>query len=170
VNGAVIWDGAKRREAMSGEERERILEQIYRYAWLLDEQRFEEWLEIFAEGASYVVTTEENVRCGYAFGPILERKETLRERLAERQHLWWVDPAVTSRSVSNPIVEVLGADQAQARFYMVLYKTREGQVTELFGCAKCFTAWRKIGDRWYIQEFRAVLDSGIILGVLDVPI
>jgi 3-phenylpropionate/cinnamic acid dioxygenase small subunit len=42
---------------MSGEERERILEQIYRYAWLLDEQRFEEWREIFAEGASYIVTT-----------------------------------------------------------------------------------------------------------------
>ncbi|GBC82808.1 hypothetical protein HRbin10_01944 [bacterium HR10] len=153
---------------MNGEERERLLQQVYRYAWFLDEKQFDRWIELFAEGASYVVTTEENVRCGYAFAPIRESKETLRERLAEWQRLWWIDPAVTSRVIANPLVEAEGPIRARVRFYMMLYRTKDGHLTELVGCAKCSTLWEKEDDCWRLREFTAILDSGIIPGVLEI--
>ena len=41
--------------------RARIEEFLYREAELLDERRFNEWLELFAEDASYVVPVRRNV-------------------------------------------------------------------------------------------------------------
>jgi 3-phenylpropionate/cinnamic acid dioxygenase small subunit len=151
-------------------EKDRILEQLYRYAWLLDEKRFEEWLELFDEDASYVVTTQENVRCGYAFGPIMEKKESLAERLAELEKLWWVEPVVTSHLISNPIIELVGRGEARTQFHMTIYKTGEDRVSELFVCAKCWVRWRKTEKGWRIREFKAVLDSDVVPGVLEIPV
>ncbi len=151
-------------------EKSRILEQLCKYAWLLDERNFDQWLELFAEDASYVVTTQENVRCGHAFGPIMEKKSSLAERLAELKKLWWVEPVVTSRVISNVLVELTGAGEARTRFYMTIYKTSENQVSELFSCAKCWVSWRKIEGDWRIQEFKAVLDADVVPGVLEIPV
>lgn len=151
-------------------EKSEILDLVYRYAWLIDEKQFDEWLDLFTDDASYVVTTQENARAGLEFGPIMERKDTLRERIGEYKKLWWVDPAVTSHIVSNPLIEVTDSTHAEVKCYITLYRSEEHHVTELQGCAKCWLALEKREGEWKIRSFKAVFDADIIPGVLDIPV
>ncbi|GEM_PF-3569032 len=151
-------------------EKEAILDLLHRYAWLIDEKKFDEWLDLFTDDATYVVTTQENARAGFEFGPIMERKDTLRERIGEYEKLWWVDPVVTSHLISNPLIEVVDSTRAEVKCYITLYRTEEDQVTELQGCAKCWLTLEKRDGAWKIRSFKAVFDAAIVPGVLDVPV
>lgn len=160
----------KRKMSNSLEEKSQILELLSRYAWLVDARKFDEWLGLFAEDASYLVTTNENVQAGFKFGLIMETKKTLVERMVEWRKLWWTEPSVTSHIIGSPLIELIAPEDARADFYITIYKTREKQTTELLACGKCEALLRKTDGQWRIKGFRSVLDADVVPDQLDVPV
>ena len=63
-------------------ERAAVLALYGEYGWLIDEGRFDEWLDLFAEDCSYKVVPRENLAQGLPGCLILcENKDMLRDRI-----------------------------------------------------------------------------------------
>ena len=127
-----------------------VEEFLYREADLLDEQRFEEWLDLFTEDARYYMPIRrnvpvdkrdnENTRERRDMSWFDESKETLRKRVAQiRTGVHWAEEPISrvSHIVSNVRIldtepEELGMGEIKVRCRFVVYRNRlEDEVGDL---------------------------------------
>ena len=160
---------------------------LYREARLLDERRFDAWLELFTDDVRYwmpVRTTryprrskaiaildpdrheEEELSKDSELGIFDESKETLRRRVArlDTGMAWAEDPPSRTRHiVSN--VEVEPADtEAEIRAYsnFVVYRTR-GETEQDFYVGARRDTLRHVDGAWKIARRTIILDQNVLL-------
>src|SRR5919202_1912186 len=126
--------------------REAIEDFLYHEADLLDERRFEEWLDLFADDARYWMPVRENRLSGpddpareleeqggnYYFD---DTKETLRIRV-ERLYTGaaWAEtpPSRTRHLISNVRIRRESGDEVEVQSSFLVYRTRLEHDRDLF--------------------------------------
>lgn len=147
--------------------RAEIEELLYREAWLLDEGRFGEWLELLAPELKYWAPSRaeldratERAEEGERIALFDETKATLTLRVERLgTGLAWVDNPTTRtrRFVSNVLVATASDGVLGVRSNLLVFKSRS-YVDQAFlvGCRE--DLWRAEGASWLLKERKIILD------------
>jgi len=157
-----------------------VEEFLYHEAELLDERRYEEWLDLFTEDARYWMPMRRNVpadapareftREGADVNWFDEGKDTLTRRVKQiRTGVHWAEqpPSRICHMVSN--VQILGASPAgpspaevavKSRF--LIYRNRVETETDLL-VGKREDLLRRVDGSWRIARRKIVLDQSVLL-------
>jgi 3-phenylpropionate/cinnamic acid dioxygenase small subunit len=113
--------------------RSELTEFLYREAELLDERRYNEWLELLADDYRYVVPQmlinddDRAPRYDERAYLVMESKSSMRLKLSrgESEFAWAMrPPAVERRLVSNVIIEPQGSDRFEVRSVVLVSWSR----------------------------------------------
>ena len=148
---------------------------LYQEAELLDERRYEEWLELFTEDASYFMPMRRNVpadelereftREGLDVNWFDEGKDTLTRRVKQiRTGVHWAEqpPSRICHMVSN--VQILHASPAEVavKSRFLLYRNRVETETD-FLVGKREDLLRRVSGDWRIARRKIILDQNVLL-------
>ena len=160
--------------------KEEVEEFLYREAELLDERRYEDWLDLFTEDARYWMPMQRNVprdepereftREGTDVNWFDEGKDTLTRRVKQiLTGVHWAEepPSRTCHMVSN--VQILGASppgpaptQVTVNSRFLVYRNRVETETD-FLVGKREDLLQRIDGRWRIARRKVVLDQSVLL-------
>ena len=139
----------------------------YRAAVLLDEEKFEEWLKLFAEESEYELR---------AYSPEIGRwmtwwksdRASLTKQLKEvNQHVR--DPARRRRVVGAPIVELNG-DRAQAVSSFAVYRTSPDGCSSLYIVGHYEDSFIKRSGTWFYKLRTVITDTRVLESFTHLPI
>ncbi len=148
---------------------------LYREAELLDERRYEEWLDLFTEDAHYFMPMRRNVphdepereftRAGEDVNWFDEGKDTLTRRVAQiRTGVHWAEEPLSRicHMVSN--VQVLHASDTEVgvKSRFLIYRNRVETETDVL-VGKREDLLRRVDGGFKIARRRIVLDQSVLL-------
>jgi 3-phenylpropionate/cinnamic acid dioxygenase small subunit len=150
---------------------------LYHEAELLDERRYEAWLDLFTEDAHYFMPMRRNVphdepdreftRAGADVNWFDEGKDTLTRRVKQiLTGIHWAEepPSRICHMVSN--VQVAAADAASGEVVVksrfLVYRNRVETETD-FLVGKREDVLRRVDGGWKIARRRIVLDQNVLL-------
>lgn len=150
-----------------------ITQALYFEARLLDEERFEDWLDVICEDVAYRMALSGRrfradrskpaaLGTGYIFNENRARLALRIDRLRSG-YVWAEDPPnFVRRVVSN--VEIIATDsdhEVEVRSVVVIHRNRiDGMTRNLVGGRK--DMWRKIGESWRLACRDIVLDHTVV--------
>jgi anthranilate 1,2-dioxygenase small subunit len=153
------------------EVRETLTALMAEYAMAVDENRLEDWVELFDEGCDYKVVTRENVEQGLPNVLMwCDNKNMLRDRVESYRHVNLYNPHY-DRHVLGPL-HFTGLAGAAWRFE-VSYSLFQ---TELEGASRLFSVGRYQvealveGDRAKLKTVAVIADTGLVPSLLATPI
>ena len=153
---------------------------LYREAELLDERRYEAWLDLFTEDTHYFMPMRRNVphdepereftRAGADVNWFDEGKDTLTRRVKQiRTGVHWAEqpPSRICHMVSN--VQILseagdGSPTAEVsvRSRFLIYRNRVETETDLL-VGKREDFLRRVNEGWRIARRKIILDQSVLL-------
>lgn len=149
---------------------------LFREADLLDDFRYEEWLQLLTDDVSYWMPIRRNVPSREiegeltAEGPELswytDDKDTLERRVIQiRSHVHWADEPYSriSHFVSN--VRILGwngPDEVRVKCRFMFYRNRHEDEQSTF-IGKRIDTLRRTSDGWKIARREIYLDESVLL-------
>jgi 3-phenylpropionate/cinnamic acid dioxygenase small subunit len=147
---------------------------FYKEAALLDERRFNEWLELFAEDAHYwmpirstrpIADAEREFTQPHENSFFDDDKHGLEMRVAKLYtgYSWSEDPPSRTRHVISNVVLRPGSDGSQVHSdcAFILYRTRLEQDEDLW-VGRREDRLRKIAGRWQIADRKIFLDQVVL--------
>jgi len=155
--------------------RHEVQDFLYREAELLDERRYEEWLDLFTEDAHYFMPMRRNVphdepereftRAGADVNWFDEGKDTLARRVAQiRTGIHWAEEPLSRicHMVSN--VQVLHASDTEVgvKSRFLIYRNRMETETDVL-VGKREDLLRRVDGGFKIARRRIVLDQSVLL-------
>ncbi|NDL60351.1 aromatic-ring-hydroxylating dioxygenase subunit beta [Phytoactinopolyspora mesophila] len=154
------------------ETRESIREFLYLESLALDERRFRDWLEAFADDAHYEIpvrVTREKLS-EWELSPTSrifdDTKETLdvRVKRLETDFAWSEQPPSRTRHfITNIIVQPTEkADEYLALSSCLVYRSRGEEITPSLFSAQRRDLLRRDGDSWLIVHRWAALDQAVV--------
>jgi 3-phenylpropionate/cinnamic acid dioxygenase small subunit len=148
---------------------------LYREADLLDERRYEEWLELFTEDAHYWMPLRRNVprdepereftRQGVDTNWFDEGKDTLTRRVRQiLTGVHWAEepPSRICHIISNVQVMHARSDEVEVRSRFIVYRNRVETETD-FLVGKREDLLRRVNGDWRIARRKIVLDQSVLL-------
>jgi 3-phenylpropionate/cinnamic acid dioxygenase small subunit len=157
--------------------REEIEAFLYHEAELLDERRYEAWLDLFTEDAHYFMPMRRNVprdepereftRAGADVNWFDEGKDTLTRRVKQiLTGVHWAEepPSRTCHVVSNVQITATAAagDEVTVKSRFLVYRNRVETETD-FLVGKREDVLRRVDGGWKIARRRIVLDQNVLL-------
>ena len=155
--------------------KQEIEDLLYREAELLDERRYEEWLDLFTEDARYFMPMRRNVpadegereftREGVDVNWFDEGKDTLTRRVKQiRTGIHWAEqpPSRICHMVSNVQILEATADEVSVKSRFLLYRNRVETETD-FLVGKREDRWRRVNGDWRIARRKIILDQNVLL-------
>jgi len=152
-----------------------VQEFLYREAELLDERRYEEWLDLFTEDAHYFMPMRRNVphdesereftRAGADVNWFDEGKDTLARRVAQiRTGIHWAEEPVSRicHMVSNVQVLHASATEVGVKSRFLIYRNRVETETDVL-VGKREDLLRRVDGGFKIARRRIVLDQSVLL-------
>ena len=160
--------------------KEEIQDLLYWEAELLDERRFEEWLDLLTEDVHYWVPMRRNVpsqdadleftRAGLDVNWFDEGKDTLTRRVRQiRTGVHWAEEPASRicHMVSN--VQIVGAlgegpppGEIAVKSRFLVYRNRVETETDLL-VGKREDLLRRVDGRWRIARRKVILDQSVLL-------
>ncbi len=148
---------------------------LYAEAELLDQRRFDDWLDLFAEDARYWMPMRrnvkfgeqerENTREGEEIAWFDEGKETLIQRVQQiHTGIHWAEEPLSRvcHMVSN--VQLLKVDgrEVTVKSRFLVYRSRVETETDFF-VGKREDVLRRVGESWKIARRAIFLDQNVLL-------
>jgi len=155
--------------------RHEVQDFLYREAELLDERRYEEWLDLFTEDAHYFMPMRRNVphdepereftRAGADVAWFDEGKDTLARRVAQiRTGIHWAEEPLSRicHMVSN--VQVLHATDSEVgvKSRFLIYRNRVETETDVL-VGKREDLLRRVNGELKLARRTIVLDQSVLL-------
>jgi anthranilate 1,2-dioxygenase small subunit len=140
------------------------------YADLIDDDRLEDWLDLFAEESSYRILSRENEEQSLPLALMLcDNKDMLRDRVlslrkANIYNLHWDRHLVSFARIR----EEAGALAVTAN-YALFQTTRQGE-TRLFSVGRYRDRLVREHGRLRFRDKTVVVDTGAVLSLLATPI
>lgn len=156
---------------LAGELAREVEQFLYREARLLDEGRFSEWLDLFADDAQYLMPARET-RAGRDESvrkpgelPLFEddkaflvmRVKRLDTELAHAEQ----PPSRTRHFVTNVEVVADEGDEVEVHSNVLVFQSRLER-TESFFVGKRQDRLRRVNGRWQIARRRVILDQTLL--------
>jgi anthranilate 1,2-dioxygenase small subunit len=153
------------------EVREALSDLMAEYALSIDENRLEDWVDLFDEACDYRVVTRENVEQGLPNVLMwCDNKNMLRDRVESYRHVNLYNPHY-DRHVLGPLR--FTERKGSAWCFDVSYSLFQ---TELEGASRLFSVGRLRvealveGDIARLKSVNVVADTGLVLSLLATPI
>jgi 3-phenylpropionate/cinnamic acid dioxygenase small subunit len=152
--------------------RQQFEDLLYREAWLLDQDRLEEWLDLLSENIHYWAPVRADMNRGKEdFSPPLrlaffdDNKDGLRLRVARiRTGAAHADepPSRVRHLITNvQVMEAPDTETTQVASNFLVFKSRRNREENLFvGCRE--DTWRLDGGAWKLDERMILLDHNVI--------
>ena len=143
-------------------------------AWMLDERRLREWLDLFTDDVFYFMPRRLNVHRHESHRELSEEGDlaifeddktylTMRVERLETGMAWAEDPPSRTRHiVGNLVVEPVSDDVVKAKTAFILYRSHHETDENIFAGSR-EDELRRTDDRWRIARRTIVLDSNVIL-------
>ena len=151
------------------------LRQFYiREAWLLDERKFTEWLDLFTEDVLYFMPRRKNVprrelhREVTPLGDLAlfeDDKGYLEMRVARlATGMAWAEdpPSRTRHLIGNLVVEPLDNDEVQARTACLVYRSHL-ETDQQLSAGSREDVLRQVNGAWKVAKRTIVLDANVLL-------
>ena len=151
------------------------LMQFYiREAWLLDERKFHEWLDLFTDDTFYFMPRRRNVHrqdlaqelTQVGDLAIFEDDKTYLRMRVERLETgmaWAEDPPSRTRHlVGNLLLQPLPHGEVQAKTAFILYRSHHETEENIFAGSR-EDVLRQVAGQWKIARRVIVLDANVIL-------
>lgn len=151
------------------------LMQFYiREAWLLDDRKFRDWLELFTDDAFYFMPRRRNVQRKDLARELSEVGDlaifeddktylTMRVDRLDTGMAWAEDPPSRTRHlVGNLVVEPLHHGEVKAKTAFILYRSHHETDENVFAGSREDTL-RQVDGQWKIAQRIIVLDANVIL-------
>jgi 3-phenylpropionate/cinnamic acid dioxygenase small subunit len=151
------------------------LMQFYvREAWLLDDRKFHEWLDLFTDDVFYFMPRRKNVtrrdlarevtQVGdLAFFEDDKTYLTMRVARLDTGMAWAEDPPSRTRHlVGNLVVEPQDNGEVQARTAFIVYKSHLETEQNLYAGSR-EDLLRQVNGTWKIARRTIVLDANVVL-------
>ena len=155
--------------------KQEVEEFLYQEAELLDERRYEEWLDLFTEDARYWMPMRRNVpadelereftREGADVNWFDEGKDTLTRRVKQiRTGVHWAEqpPSRICHIVSNVQILEAGRDEIRVKSRFLLYRNRVETETD-FLVGKREDLLRRVDGGLRVARRKIVLDQNVLL-------
>jgi 3-phenylpropionate/cinnamic acid dioxygenase small subunit len=149
-------------------------ELLYREAWLLDHERFDEWLELMALDVRYWVPVrldqargKENLSRQCLMAHIDENHQGLVYRIRRIQTgATFTDepPARVRHFVSNVLVTGADKDSCSVASNFLVWRSHVG-VKDYMLVGSREDTWRRDGSSWKLKERRVILDHSSVPGL-----
>jgi anthranilate 1,2-dioxygenase small subunit len=141
------------------------------YAELIDNDKLEEWIDLFTEDALYRVIARENVEQNLPAPIILcTNKNMLRDRISSLRNANEFNLHYDRHIVSNARVKPNSSDTwSVAASYVVFQTTMEGQ-SRLFSTGRYQDKVRREGDKFLFAEKVVIVDTFSIPTLLATPL
>ena len=143
-------------------------------AWLLDERKFQEWLDLFTDDVLYFMPRRMNVQrkdMALELSPvgdlaIFEDDKTymkIRVDRLETGMAWAEDPPSRTRHlVGNLVVEQLPNGEVKAKTAFILYRSHRERDENIFAGSR-EDELRNVDGQWKVSKRVIVLDTNVIL-------
>ena len=143
-------------------------------AWLLDERKFKEWLDLFTDDVLYFMPRRKNVprreshREVTPLGDLAlieDDKRYLEMRVArlETGMAWAEDPPSRTRHlVGNLVAEPLDSGDVQAKTAFLVYRSHLETDQQLLAGSR-EDVLRRVDDAWKVAKRTIVLDANVLL-------
>jgi 3-phenylpropionate/cinnamic acid dioxygenase small subunit len=151
----------------------RVEELLARYVHCVDDDRLEEWPELFVERGCYRVTTAENHERNLPLPLIYaDSRAMLRDRVAALRQANIYEPQRYRHVVSSLVVERVDAQSAKAVSNFHVVRVMQTGESTLFATGRYLDRVRLEGDagRPQFEERVVVLDSRSIDTLLAIPL
>ena len=135
---------------------------LYRYARVVDERRYLDWVDLFTEDATYSGITHENEHDQGLYLFKDEGKEALKVRAAWLIGLWQVERGKTLHTVTNIDVTDVAANEVRTRSYFVIYRTGDDGITQFHACGEYHDILVQQDGRWLFRERKAIVDANTL--------
>jgi len=149
----------------------RLYDLMAEYAMALDEDRLEDWVELFDEDCDYRIVTRENVEQGLPNVLMwCDNKNMLRDRVESYRNVNLYNPHY-DRHVIGPL---RFTDKKEANFcfeagYSVFQTNLEGE-SRLFSVGRYRVEARVEGDLARLKSVTVIADTGLVPSLLATPI
>jgi 3-phenylpropionate/cinnamic acid dioxygenase small subunit len=152
--------------------RQQFEDLLYREAWLLDQDRLEEWLDLLSKNIHYWAPVRADMNRGKEdFSPPLrlaffdDNKDGLRLRVARiRTGAAHADepPSRVRHLITNvQVMEAPDTEATKVASNFLVFKSRRNREENLFvGCRE--DTWRLYGGAWKLDERMILLDHNVI--------
>jgi salicylate 5-hydroxylase small subunit len=155
---------------ISADVRQDIADLYAVYAMLLDEARYDEWLDLFTEDCEYVVRSRENHDRGLPLATLaFESKGMLRDRIYGITQTLFHEPYYQRHVISSLLCTEQGAGYEVRANYVVI-RTKAGNLPEVYSVGRYL-------DRVVFEDGRpkfaskvAIFDSELIANSMIYPI
>lgn len=140
------------------------------YARLIDEDRLEEWVELFSPEGRYEIISRENLTQGFALPLMLcENRNQISDRVMSlrKANIYNIhtDRHILSQLHVEPTEQGwrVGANYA-------LYQTNQEGVSSLYSVGRYDDLIRKVDGRLQFVSKRVIVDTGAVPSLLATPI
>jgi anthranilate 1,2-dioxygenase small subunit len=141
------------------------------YGRLLDEDRLEEWLDLFAETSRYEIVSRENRALNLPLSLMLcDNKDMLRDRIHSLRHANIFNIHRDCHVIG--LVQAAPAENGRlsaGASYSLFQSNQEGE-TRLFSVGRYYFELLQHGDSLLIEQALVVVDTGTIPTLLATPI
>ena len=152
-------------------ERVVLIDLMAEYGMALDEDRLEDWVELFEEECDYRVVTRENAEQGLPNVLMwCDNKNMLRDRVESYRQVNVYNPHY-DRHVIGPL-RILGEDEGRASFeasYALFQSDLEGN-SRLFSVGRYRVEARLSNDSAKLKSVTVIADTGTVPSLLATPI
>ena len=150
---------------------ERIGRLFADYAWLLDSERYDDWLELFAEQATYQIVPRENVELGLPASLMLcKNKDMLRDRITTLLEVNEYDIYSARHIIGLPRFDEPAGDIVSVETPFAVYHTDQEGVSRLFGVGEYRSRLVCSGSRLLFEANIVQLDTFSVPTLLADPL
>jgi anthranilate 1,2-dioxygenase small subunit len=150
---------------------ERIGRLFADYAWLLDSERYDAWLDLFSEQAMYQIVPRENVQLGLPASLMLcKNKDMLRDRITTLLEVNEYDIYSARHILGLPRFEEPAGDIVSVETPFAVYHTDQEGVSRLFGVGEYRSRIACAGSRLLFEANIVQLDTFSVPTLLADPL
>jgi anthranilate 1,2-dioxygenase small subunit len=151
--------------------REKLQDLVVEYGLLIDEDKLEEWVDLFADDASYKIVTRENVEQGLPQILVWAKsKNMLRDRVDSYRHVNEYNLHWDRHVIGAPRLRENADGTWRIEASYSLFQTDLEGVSRLFSVGRYEMAARVLGERVVLAAVTVVADTAAIPTLLATPI
>jgi len=157
--------------SISPDERLAIEDLYAEYAAVLDDQRFEEWPDLFTDDCTYKIVPRENYDRGLPLATLaFESKGMLRDRVYGVTQTLFHEPYYQRHLVSGFLMRRLTGDAYAVRANYLVVRTKAGALSELYSAGRYADVVVRDAGRLLFKEKLCIFDSELIPNSMIYPL
>lgn len=149
----------------------RVIDRYARYARAIDDGRFQDWLDLFADECSYVVVPLENTRQALQL-PIIRcrTRAMLSDRIVSLQQANIYNIHTDRHLISNVQLIREAPERIEAEADFAIYQTDQEGETRLYGVGRYRTEWVGPLHALRIRAQHVTLDTASVPTLMATPL